>query len=538
MQWRVIKIGAEMFDMLHAAGLAILLAKATGEPVELVDQGYCYDLSTPVARVPQASVELLDELLVLPQPDKKLPETIKHPPEQKNTVAEKPPDLPLANFDGLLTTLFTSPGGHFLSVADVLQKQQSDQAAPAQAIGKVTKAFQSWKDATFQVWKREQKSTQSWFERLLLDYDPQNPAMPLPANAGAHDLSLVMTLDPTFSYSVHRPRSDGLVTQKTNLTIHGTRFAVLLALVGAARLLRAQRLSHGMVNCYVPLAAHSCFHAETALPPLPFKSSSPEQALLLQWLAYARAQQQAEKEHVLWKGLAYQTIQTQGVQQSLSGQHGCLDLRWPLKITKTERGTLLSLWQSMLWTRPSDRPYELDTLFEALEDRQLSAWMAHLLEIARCLHAKEEALPRPYRWKEVKAMTDLMYTPPTPTLFQTILKRTEGGTLRVGRALRLLGRANRAALRDLVEELESVQTDDQLTHALALTVQECVYLEGKTPFVIIPGEEDMTYLFEDVKQSDPHTIASFLILLSALRYPEEDGKHAKQQPMHMSTCTV
>lgn len=401
------------------------------------------------------------------------------------------------------------------------------------------KAVQSWKDTTYRAWERRQKSTENWLACLLRDYELQNPVLPLPTNVGAHDLSLVMPLDPTFSYSLHRAQSDGLVTQKTNLTIHGTSFAVILALMGAARFLRAQRLPHGMVNCYVPLATRFCFHAETALPPLPFQPFSPEQALLLQWLAYAQGQQELGKESVLWKGLAYQTIQTQGVQQSLSYQRGCLDLLWPLELDKTERGTLFSLWRHLFWTRPQDRPYELDTLFEALENRQLDAWIAHLLEIARCLHMKEEALPRPYRWKEVKAMADLIHsTSSIPVLFQTILKRTEKGTLRVGRALRLLGKADRTALRDLVEELERVQTENQLTHVLALSIQACVLLEGQTPFVIIPGEEDMLSLFEDVRQSDPHTIASFLILLSALRYPGEDGKRTKQQPMHMRTCTI
>ncbi len=209
MQWRVIKIGAEMFDMLHASGLGILLAKATGEPIELVDQGHCYVLSAPVTRSPQASIDLLDELLVLPQPSKELPGKAGHETEQKNGAFEKLPDLPLANLDGLLTILFTSPGGRFLSVADVFQKQEQDPTTLTRAIEKVAKAFLVWKDATCQAWQRERKHVDDWLERLLQDYDPQKPAIPLPTNVGEHDLSLVMTLDPTFSYSLHRPCSDG-----------------------------------------------------------------------------------------------------------------------------------------------------------------------------------------------------------------------------------------------------------------------------------------------------------------------------------------
>jgi hypothetical protein len=454
--------------------------------------------------------------------------------------SEETLDLPLANLDGLLTTLFTIPGVRALSVADVIQNQQHHPLALAQAIDKVAYALSEWKNSTLQTFQRNPCQTTSWLERLLLDYDLQAPALPFPVDVQKkeHDLSLVMMLDPTFSYSSHRARSDGLVTQSTNLTIHGTSFAVLLALIGAARFLRAQRLPHGRVNCYVPLAARYAISASTALPPLSFQSTNPEQALLLQWLSYAFAQRALKKEDLYWKGLAYQTIQTQGIQQSLSCQHGCLDLLWPLMLNKAERGSLLFFWRHLLWTRPADRPYELDTLLDALANRQLTSWIAHLLEMARCLQTREDVLPRSYRWKEVKVMTDLMHqTPSTPVLFQTILKRKGAGTLRIGRALRLLGRANRSGLLDRIEELERVQTLNQLNHVLALAIQECALLEARTPFIIIPDENDTKLLCADVDQSDPHTIASFLILLSVLEYPGEDGKQAPKESMLSHTCT-
>ena len=45
MQWRVVKLGIEQFDVLHAYGLAILLATACGVPVDLQDTPYCSILS-------------------------------------------------------------------------------------------------------------------------------------------------------------------------------------------------------------------------------------------------------------------------------------------------------------------------------------------------------------------------------------------------------------------------------------------------------------------------------------------------------------
>lgn len=538
MQWRVIKVGSEMFDMLHASGLALLLAQATQGPIELVDQGVQYLLSSSVLSMPHADLELIEHVLALPSRDEVLQREEKQKNKEKKG-AEKTRDLHLSNLDGLLTTLFTTPGVRALSVADMLQQHQRNSLALAQAIDKVAYALSLWKESTLQAFQRDQRQSASWLGRLLLDYDFQAPAFPFPIDVQKeHDLSLVMTLDPTFSYSIHRAHSDGFVTVGTNLTIHGATFAVLLALIGAARFLRAQRLSHDMANCYVPLAARYTISASTALPPLLFQATNPEQALLLQWLHYAYAQRAQKKENLLWKGLAYQTIQTQGIQQSLSCQHGCLDLSWSLGLNETERRSLLFLWRRLLWNHSTDDPYELDTLFDTLANRQLTSWIAHLLEMARCVRTEEDSLPRAYRWKEVKAMTDLTHaTTSASALFQTILKRKGSGTLRVGRALRLLGRANRSALLDRMEELERVQTITQLNQVLALAIQECACLEAKTPFIIIPDEEDTRLLCADVEQSDPHTIASFLILLSVLEYPGENGKRAPKESLLSHSCT-
>jgi hypothetical protein len=525
--------------MLHASGLALLLAQTTREPVELVDQGTEYLLSSSVSSVSRADPELIERVLILPSKNRALPTEEKQGKEGKRASGETL-DLPLANLDGLLTTLFTIPGVRALSVADVIQNQQHNPLALAQAIDKVAHALSEWKNSALQTFQRDPRLTTSWLERLLLDYDLQAPALPFPVDVQKeHDLSLVMTLDPTFSYSSHRTHSDGLVTHNTNLTIRGASFAVLLALIGAARFLRAQRLSHGMVNCYVPLAARYTISASTALPPLSFQAIDPEQALLLQWLGYTYTQRARTQEDVLWKGLAYQTIQTQGIQQSLSCQRGCLDLLWPLMLNKAERGSLLFLWRHLLWNHSSDRSYELGTLFDALANRQLTSWIGHLLDMARCVQKTHETmLPRSYRWKEVKTMADLMHvTTPASALFQTILRRKGAGTLRIGRALRLLGRANRSGLLDRIEELEKVQTLNQLNYVLALAIQECALLEARTPFIIIPDENDARLLCADVEQSDPHTIASFLILLSTLEYPGEDGKQTPKEPMLSHSCT-
>ncbi len=102
MEWSVVKIGIEQFDILHAYGLGILLATATSEPVELREQGCYYHLSCPVARLPRVSCSvLLERALPLPGEEEVL--TCSPHTEQ--------PKLAVAVFDGLLAALFTTPAG-------------------------------------------------------------------------------------------------------------------------------------------------------------------------------------------------------------------------------------------------------------------------------------------------------------------------------------------------------------------------------------------------------------------------------------------
>lgn len=105
-----------------------------------------------------------------------------------------------------------------------------------------------------------------------------------------------------------------------------------------------------------------------------------------------------------------------------------------------------------------------------------------------------------------------------PSLLKKALEQ-KMGTLRFGHALRLLGDFNAAALRELVEDLDTVTTLDQLLHSLALTAQHCQIATAKTKFMVVPTDDDLAALLMDVEQSSPHTIARFLIVLSALRYP-------------------
>lgn len=503
MEWCVVKTGAELFDLLHAYGLGILLAHACGMPVEVTDTGCSYTLAGHVSAQPCGPLDLVDEALALPTPQE----------VAAARLLDAGVPVPVANLDGLLTVLFTTPGAiRALSVADVLRKARHDGSTVSRAITKARVALARWKDF---VSREPSHGAESWFERVLRDYDPATPALPVPADARPErDLSLVMMLDPSFSYSTHRPRSDGLVSHKTQIAIRGTRFAVFLAQVGAARFLRAHRVGGDLVNCYVPKADRIRLDRDTRLPLLAGASTEASQAALVQWLAYASSA--AHVAHMRWTGLAYQTIQTQGAQQSIPRGQACLDLTWLASLPDQSREPLCSFWRILLDLSPERRPCEVDALVDALSSRSQSRWEAHLLEVARRIHALPATL-RSYTLTEVKEVTAHMQTP-SPALLKKALEQ-KAGTLRFGQALRLLGEFNAAALRDLVEDLETVTTLDHLISTLAHAVQACQLAAAKTRFMLVPDEDDLGPLLVDVDQSSPQTIARFLVLLSALRYP-------------------
>src|SRR5216683_1266652 len=102
------------------------------EPIELVDQGSDYLLSSSIPSVPPVDLELIGRVLVLPSRDEVLQREEKRRKKEKKA-AEETLDLPLANLDGLLTTLFTIPGVRVLSAADVIQNQQRDPLALTKA---------------------------------------------------------------------------------------------------------------------------------------------------------------------------------------------------------------------------------------------------------------------------------------------------------------------------------------------------------------------------------------------------------------------
>ncbi len=332
MDLHIIKTGAEMFDMLHAYGLGIVLSHASGLPVQLKDGATAFELTYTPESVPRASVDLLDELLALPTSE----EVLAYQPDCQKGVS-----LRVGNLDGLLGMLFTSPGVRASSVKEVQWKSRRDSLVAEQAIKKVLSACDRWKKWV----NRQAPAAKSWLELLLSEYNHLCPAIPVPAIVShGKDLSLLMTIDPTFSFSTRRPTSDGLVSHKTNVAIRGTHYAVLLSYIGAARFLRTMAIKGDLVMFFVPMASSITLSAETCLPLLTPANYTPEQALILQWLEYAmQSEGQAQ-----WRGIAFQEVQTQGAQQSIPRERGYLDLSWCADRQPSTQKSLFGAWRRLL----------------------------------------------------------------------------------------------------------------------------------------------------------------------------------------------
>ncbi len=221
--------------------------------------------------------------------------------------------------------------------------------------------------------------------------------------------------------------------------------------------------------------------------------------------------------------LTFQTLQLQGTQQSISVQHGSVDMTW-LEQLKTRMGKgPLFFWRLLLRTAQKDLPYEREYLEDALLSRRASSYLTHLKDVARlAAHGTpDEKEAYVYSLKEVQIIMNTMEDSGQLPL-HPILER-KAGTLRFGQALRLLKSSGRsAAAREVLDALEQVQTRDQLVRVLYQLNEECALLAAKTDYVIIPSEEDFLLLSEDVAHYGAYTIAGILMLLSSLRYPRSE----------------
>ena len=501
MEWSVARIGIAQFDILHAYGLAVLVATACGEPVELGETPCHYRLSCQALRLPHMSCnELLERVLPLPA-EEDVRACAPRTSEQK---------LPLTVLDGLLAALFTTPGLRALSVCDLLGKQRLDAKALQRGLHKVATSISRWKKL---AGRAAPGKGVDWLTDVLGDYDRAHPASPILAvGKSERDINVLMMIDPSFALSLRSALSLGWMRWKTQVTLRGAHYSALLANVGAARFLRAQRLSGDLVNCYVPLAKSISIAGDTSLPILLPADERPEQAALRRWLALSR---EVSQPGVVWSGLAYQTLLTQGQQQSLSLESGVLDNRWLVSLQERIGTGVIAFWRAQL---SGD---EQESLVDCLKRRNVDAWVNHLRIVAQRTNMLTESNGRRYSLEEVRTITEAMHDAENTPL-KLVLER-EQGTRCFGRALRQIGRYNPSRLRDLLEDLEEVQTRAQLLAVLRRVVLASELEKARERKIIVPTEDDLAALLEDVDRYGIPDLVGLLLVLSALRYPQSDN---------------
>ena len=505
MKWCIVRTGIRQFDMLHAYGLGILLATACDTTIEFDEVGYSSVLSCAVCALPQVDSDaLLERVFSLPD-EEELRLCDLHAKEQR---------LSITVLDGLLAALFTTPGPRVLSVSDLIRKQALDQTILHKGLEKATTKIGKWKAFARRV---AQGNGANWLDDLLSDYHPAHPVCPLLVEGtNEKGINVLMTIDPSFSYSLRSQYSDGRMMERTQVAVQGTRYAGLLAYLGASRFLRGHRLSGDLVNYYLPVASSCSLDARTTLPLLFPAEQKPEQAAVQQWLAFSQQPFQGE---AAWSSLAYQTLLTQGLQQSLSLEHGELECHWLFALQSRLGDGLLRFWQFQLGTKEGAQEDQED-LLDCLKRRRARAFRSHLLIKARTMIAHPDSVKRRYSLEEVRIITAAMNNSEQEPL-HIVLEREEG-TRCFGRALRQIGRSNATKLRDLTEELETVHTRAQLLPVLHRIVLASELEKAKEQRILVPTEKDMTVLLEDVERFGIPEVVGLLLVLSVLRYPRRD----------------
>ncbi len=115
-----------------------------------------------------------------------------------------------------------------------------------------------------------------------------------------------------------------------------------------------------------------------------------------------------------------------------------------------------------------------------------------------------------------------MLDPSASHPLRAVLERKHEGTVRFGHALRLLGRARPDLLRELLDLLEPVRTEEELFPVLWRIVEACADVKLKERYILVPTDDDFSPLLDDIHQHGLRPIIGVLLVLSALHYPPSD----------------
>lgn len=477
------------FDLLHAFGLAVALSESFNDAVRLCDRGAAFVLEMEGKldnRTPTCAIE---DILVIPNAD-----GIKNAGE-----------LARGNLDGLLAATFTMPGPRVLSTADLIMKAAQQPEVIVPSIKKV--ASQISRICRFAY--RQSGPANHWTSSILVEYREDCASIPRFREANDNSLTLTMPLDPAFGYSSRRPFSDAMICQKTSLSMLSPRLGAAFAYIGAARCLRAQRVKGSAVLLYVPEFTDIVVEPHTCRDRLPANEVPTRHAMYGHWLSTWRT------NHGSASGIMIQAMQTQGAKQSISTFRTRLSYAPLTYLAQCDCSSVVDYWRRVL-SDEVEGAAEIDLLVDLLSTFEDAAIRAYLTDMARRSFGKSEPL-YVHQIEEVQAMIECK--PTNRSAMAQILRRTKG-TLRFGQAIRLLAEHDRSAAREIIEDLDTVQSQDKLLRVLARSVQQCVLAKAKNNFILIPDEDDVGILLEDVAEYGVSNISGLLIILAAIWYPK------------------
>ena len=356
MHWRVIKMGSDLFDILHTYGLGIVVASATQQPVTVQEEGCSYRLSSLCNALPQIGPDLLDELLLMPSTEEVL-----HVLQEQHTRSETP--LGVENLDGLLAALFTRPYlERNCSIYALLDRHRLDPSALERTIAGVRDVCTKWKDLTNQECSDESE----WLSEMLRDYDAFRPGQPLPGGETGNRHHCGDDFGPIsrirFSSAVQRwqdmPKSepDHAPSSFCHLAHLCRGYEVLTSATDCRRF---HHLFHS--GAFIPFActlkvpALSCGLAITMVL---------SKLFMLQALEQVTDHSQDEKQ---WKALSYQVLLSRGKQQAISLSRGVLDLVRFEHLKHRLGEHLLRHWKALLTVSQEESPYELDHLTRGVD---------------------------------------------------------------------------------------------------------------------------------------------------------------------------
>jgi hypothetical protein len=203
-----------------------------------------------------------------------------------------------------------------------------------------------------------------------------------------------------------------------------------------------------------------------------------------------------------------------------------LEFAWLDTLKQNAGDAVVAYWRWLLSDSDGRPSIDIDPLTDYLMHRRESSLIAHLCDVAFATHRQRGDSQRRYDKQEVNSMAEVIPPSGREDALRGILRRPQG-TLRIARSMRLLGRHNPAPLRDLIETLDMVRDRDPLIRVVAHLAQECELARARTDIMIVPDEDDLMYLLDDIGQHGAQTVARILIALSAVRYPRNSAAGAQ-----------